>query len=78
MLLRRVIDHFKQQEWTAIALDFLIVVVGVFIGIQVSNWNDARSDRREERKLLMRLYDETISSVLTTQLITSENSRTKR
>lgn len=42
MLLRRVITHVRQQEWTAIAIDLLIVVVGVFIGIQVSNWNDSR------------------------------------
>ena len=28
MILRRVIKHFRQQEWTAIFLDFLIVVVG--------------------------------------------------
>ena len=45
MILRRVIAHFRKQEWTAIGLDFLIVVVGVFIGIQVSNWNDARAER---------------------------------
>lgn len=48
MILRRVIAHFRKQEWTAIALDFLIVVLGVFIGIQVSNWNAARADRSRE------------------------------
>lgn len=42
MILRRVILHFRKQEWTAIFLDFLIVVAGVFVGIQVSNWNAAR------------------------------------
>ena len=35
MILRRVIGHFRRQEWTAIAIDFVIVVVGVFVGIQV-------------------------------------------
>ena len=39
MLLRRFIEHVRKQEWTAIAIDFVIVVVGVFIGIQVANWN---------------------------------------
>jgi hypothetical protein len=48
MILRRVISHFKQQEWTAIFLDFLIVVVGVFVGLQVSNWNAARGERAQE------------------------------
>lgn len=47
MILRRVITHFRKQEWTAIALDFLIVVVGVFVGIQVSNWNAARLESKE-------------------------------
>lgn len=45
MILRRVIAHFRNQEWTAIALDFVIVVVGVFVGIQVSNWNEERKTR---------------------------------
>ena len=45
MILRRVIEHVKKQHWTAVFLDFVIVVLGVFIGIQVSNWNAARAQR---------------------------------
>ena len=45
MLLRRITQHVKAQNWFAVGLDFLIVVVGVFIGIQVSNWNAARVDQ---------------------------------
>ena len=55
MILRRVIAHFKKQEWTAIALDFLIVVMGVFIGIQVANWNNARADHATEVTYLILL-----------------------
>lgn len=55
MLLRRVIEHVKAQNWTAVALDFVIVVVGVFIGIQVSNWNEVRADRKLERGYAVRL-----------------------
>lgn len=50
MLLRRVAEHTKAQNWFAVTLDFLIVVVGVFIGIEVANWNEAREDRQEERR----------------------------
>src|SRR5512147_1389332 len=46
MLLRRVIEHVREQNWTAIAIDFVIVVIGVFVGIQVSNWNEARVERQ--------------------------------
>jgi hypothetical protein len=34
MLLRRIIEHVKKQEWTAIAIDFLIVVAGILIAFQ--------------------------------------------
>lgn len=55
MLLRRVIQHVKDQNWFAIAMDFAIVVVGVFLGIQVSNWNEARSAAAAERTMLREL-----------------------
>jgi len=57
MILRRVIDHFRKQEWTAIAIDFVIVVVGVFVGLQVSNWNESRKDRVQESAYLIRIKD---------------------
>lgn len=58
MLLRRVIQHVRRQEWTAIGIDFVIVVVGVFIGIQVSNWNQARLDRDKATSYRQRLVNE--------------------
>ncbi len=42
MILRRVIDHVRNQQWTAIWIDLVIVILGVFIGTQVSNWNAER------------------------------------
>ena len=63
MLLRRVIEHVKAQNWTAVAIDFLIVVVGVFIGIQVSNWNDARGERGAEAKYLVSLEQDMQESI---------------
>ena len=65
MLLRRVIEHVKAQNWTAVALDFVIVVVGVFIGIQVSNWNAARGERAKEYGYLVRLHEDLQQSIAT-------------
>ncbi len=62
MILRRVIEHLREQEWTAIAIDFVIVVVGVFIGIQVSNWNDERQERADERAFMQRLHDDVVEA----------------
>lgn len=58
MLLRRITEHIKAQNWTAVTLDFVIVVVGVFIGIQVSNWNDARAEAAQQQVYLERLHSD--------------------
>jgi len=57
MILRRVIDHFRKQEWTAIFLDFLIVVMGVFVGLQVSNWNAERQRSARSETYRARFID---------------------
>ena len=55
MRLRSLSKHIREQNWFAVALDFVIVVVGILIAFQITNWNEARSDRAEERKYLERL-----------------------
>ncbi|MEO0452474.1 MAG: hypothetical protein AAFZ74_19330 [Pseudomonadota bacterium] len=58
MLLRRITKHVKDQNWFAVALDFMIVVIGVFIGLQVANWNDSRVERVELVDQLSSLHAE--------------------
>jgi len=55
MLFRRVRDHVVNQNWTAVAIDFLIVVAGVFVGTQVSNWNANRHEQQRAQGYLMRI-----------------------
>ena len=55
MLLRRITQHIKNQNWFAIFIDFIIVVLGVFIGIQVANWNEKRILRDKTEMLTERL-----------------------
>lgn len=56
MLLRRVKDHVVRQNWTAIAIDCVIVVVGVFVGTQVSNWNSDRLDQGSPWRTVLAFY----------------------
>lgn len=58
MLLRRITKHVKEQNWFAVGIDFVIVVIGVFIGIQVSNWNETRTDTIREKVILTDLLDD--------------------
>lgn len=58
MILRSITKHVRDQNWFAVGIDFVIVVIGVFIGIQVANWNDARRELAAEAALLDRLHEE--------------------
>ena len=64
MLLRRVIQHVRTQNWFAVGIDFVIVVVGVFIGIQVSNWNAARAEAARADSYLKRLYEDVSDDIV--------------
>jgi len=55
MILRRLAEAFRKQDWFTVAVEILIVVIGVFIGLQVNNWNTARVERADSRIILERL-----------------------
>ena len=40
MRLRSLTKHIREQNWFAVALDFFIVVVGILIAFQITNWNE--------------------------------------
>ncbi len=63
MLLRRVKEHVTNQDWSAVAVDFVIVVIGVYIGIEFSNWNEFREDREKYHRALNRLHVEANSNL---------------
>jgi len=42
MILRRIREHVGTHNWFAVGIDLIIVVLGVFLGTQVSNWNAER------------------------------------
>jgi hypothetical protein len=42
MILRRIREHVGKHNWFAVGVDLVIVVLGVFLGTQVSNWNAER------------------------------------
>ena len=58
MVIRRIRDHVATQNWFAVAVDLGIVVLGVFLGTQVSNWNEARHDRDQGHAYRVRLIEE--------------------
>jgi len=55
MILRRLVENLRRRDWSTVTLEVLIVVLGVFIGIEVANWNEARKERDLEQALVDRL-----------------------
>lgn len=71
MILRRLSQSLKEQNWTAIWIEFVLLVAGVFLGIQVSNWNAARVDRMEYEAALKRLSAEIDTNISTLETFNS-------
>ena len=63
MLLRRLAQALRRQDWPTVFLEILIVVLGVFLGLQANNWNEGQNDRRLERQYLERLYQDAVLSI---------------
>lgn len=58
MVIRRIREHVTSHNWFAVCLDLAIVIAGVFIATQATNWNDARIEREQSRSYQARLVDE--------------------
>jgi hypothetical protein len=58
MLLRRVSKHVKDQNWFAVFIDFLIVVLGILIAFQITEWNEGQQTNKREKSILLQLEEE--------------------
>lgn len=52
MILRRMTHHMKNESWLSVGIEFVLVVLGVFLGIAAANWNEERLQKRETAELL--------------------------
>jgi len=55
MILRRLVTALRKQSWLTVVLELVVVVVGIFLGLQVDSWNDARKDRVLEQQYVASL-----------------------
>lgn len=58
MLLRQLSEHLRAQNWTATCLELAIVVLGIFLGLQASQWYESRQERQLEESILERLGED--------------------
>jgi len=58
MLARRLRRDAAKFNWFAVTIDLTVLVLGVFLGLQVSNWNEDRIERRQERSFRSQLIED--------------------
>ena len=55
MILRRFAQSLRAQNWASITIEFALLVLGVFLGIQVATWNEERLTRAKAGVFTARL-----------------------
>ena len=62
--MRRIAIALRNQEWTTILIEFVLVIVGVLIALQLDQWKDALAEKAEERRLLLAVLDDVGQDIL--------------
>lgn len=56
MIINRIVNALRRQDWITVIIETLIVVLGVYLGVLLGNWNTERRDRA--------LYDEAYNRMI--------------
>jgi hypothetical protein len=63
MILKRVSQAIRRQDWLAVLLEFIILIVGIFMGLQATSWNEERQVEVSRMETLNLLQEETIANL---------------
>ncbi|MEQ9315076.1 MAG: hypothetical protein RLN72_04435 [Henriciella sp.] len=73
MILQRLATSIRKQDWFTVLIETLIVVLGVFLGLQVNNWNEASQAHSREAIILEQLATEFTAAVEQTKRASDRN-----
>jgi hypothetical protein len=55
MILNSIAESLKKRDWSTLLLELLVVVLGIYIGLQVDDWNNSRKEQLEVDTYLARI-----------------------
>lgn len=64
MFMQRIAIALRRQEWTTILIEFVLVIAGVLIALQLDQWKDALAENAEERRLLLAVREDVKQDIL--------------
>ena len=76
MILERIANALRRQDWAVVLLELVIVIVGIFLGLQVDDWNEARKEREREAVYLEKIEEEV--AAMREELVRRIDQRTER
>lgn len=56
--MKRFVRALSRQDWTAVFIELMVVVVGILVALQVNQWAQGREQRGTERTYLLRLKED--------------------
>lgn len=55
MLVKRIAGHLREQDWTAVVIEFFIVFVGIYAAFELERWRELEADRRDHENFVRML-----------------------
>jgi len=67
MIIKRLAKGIRSQDWFVVTVEIMIVVIGIFIGLQVDDWNHARQTEKSVKIYYERLIEDLDDGILLMQ-----------
>jgi len=58
MIFDRFTRALKGQNWLMVVVEIFVVVIGIFLGLQMDDWNEERKNQQQEKVYLAKLADD--------------------
>jgi hypothetical protein len=78
MIVRRMINALRRQDWTAVTIEFLLVLVGVLLAFQINEWASEREAKAEREAATERLLYEAEDDVAYFRAMVENHEETVR
>lgn len=78
MLLKRLTAQFARRDWAAIAIEFDIVVAGVYGAFELDRWRESESERRINERFIELLHVELEENCLRSEIGSSATCRSRQ